>query len=240
MFDRTPVQEALDRRGDTRQLYVDMAMTLPGTQHLGIFIMAGLLLNVTPGPDTMYILGRTLAQGRLAGIASVLGISTGCLVHTFGAALGCSAILARSAAAFSCIKLAGAAYLIYLGIRMLCERRTLQAASASGFPARSGWVIYRQAIFTNALNPKVALFFLAFLPQFVAPDAATHITPFLFLGLVFIFNGTLYCLALVLCASVLTEKLRRNSSFTTAFRRVTGAMFIGLGLRLALEKQAVR
>src|SRR5579863_988777 len=96
-----------------------------GTQHLGVFITAGLLLNATPGPDTMYILGRTLAQGRSAGIASTLGISAGCLVHTIAAALGLSAILARSALAFGCIKLVGAGYLIYLGLRMLSKRNTV-------------------------------------------------------------------------------------------------------------------
>ncbi len=112
-----------------------------GTQHLGIFITAGLLLNITPGPDTIYILGRTLAQGRSAGVASVLGISTGCLVHTLAAALGLSVLLARSAMAFSLVKTAGAAYLIYLGVRMLWEREKSEGTTGPGFTVEPGWII---------------------------------------------------------------------------------------------------
>jgi threonine/homoserine/homoserine lactone efflux protein len=207
-----------------------------GTQHLGLFISAGLLLNMAPGPDTMYILGRTLAQGRSAGIASVLGISTGCLVHTLAAGLGLSAILVGSALAFSCVKLVGAGYLIYLGIALL--RKGKAADIPSGFVTKDAWAIYRQAVITNVLNPKVALFFLAFLPQFVARDPSPRFLSFLFLGSVFILNGTLYCLCLVQFASVLNKRLRKNATIGLAIRRMTGAVFVGLGVRLATQSRS--
>jgi threonine/homoserine/homoserine lactone efflux protein len=207
-----------------------------GTQHLGLFISAGLLLNMTPGPDTMYILGRTLAQGRSAGVASVLGISTGCLVHTLAAGLGLSAILVGSALAFSCVKLVGAGYLIYLGIGLL--RKGKAGDIPSGFVTKDAWAIYRQAVITNVLNPKVALFFLAFLPQFVARDPSPRFLSFLFLGSVFILNGTLYCLGLVLFASALNKRLRKNATIGLAIRRMTGAVFVGLGLRLATQSRS--
>ena len=212
-----------------------------GTQHLGMFIIAGLLLNITPGPDTIYILGRTLAQGRLAGIVSVLGISTGCLVHTTAAAFGLSAILAQSALAFSCVKIAGAGYLVYLGLRLLWNRDRTEIKTTSHFSRGLIRVIYQQAVATNVLNPKVALFFLAFLPHFVAQEASTHILPFLILGSIFVVNGTLYCLLLVLFASAVTNRLRRNSlNRGFALKRLTGVVFVGLGLRLAMERPVVR
>ena len=209
-----------------------------GTQHLGVFIAAGLLLNITPGPDTIYILGRTLAQGRPAGVASVLGISTGCLVHTIAAAFGLSAILARSALAFSCIKIAGGGYLVYLGIRMLREGSKNEAIIAPHFSTEQKWPIYRQAVATNVLNPKVALFFLAFLPQFVVLDGSTRFLPLLFLGAVFILNGTLYCLLLVCFASAVMQRLRHDPATSNIIKRLTGVAFVGLGLRLALERKS--
>jgi len=208
-----------------------------GTQHLWLFVVSGLLLNITPGQDTLYIVTRSVAQGRAAGWWSVLGISSGSVVHTLAAAFGLSAILATSAYAFTVVKLAGAAYLVYLGVKMLLER---PAAASPGLdvPAasESAWAIYRAGLLTNVLNPKVALFFLAFLPQFVAPDASSRVTAFLFLGAVFVFNGTLWCLMLVLCASALSGRLRRNAAGARRLRQATGAVFVGLGARLALQK----
>ena len=209
-----------------------------GTQHLWLFVVSGLLLNITPGQDTVYIVTRSVAQGRAAGLWSVLGISSGSVVHTLAAAFGLSAILATSAEAFIVVKLAGAAYLGYLGVRMLLERPA--AATTPGLeapPAReSAWAIYRAALLTNVLNPKVALFFLAFLPQFVAPGASSRVTAFLFLGAVFVFNGTLWCLVLVTAASAFSGRLRRNASGARRLRQATGAVFVGLGARLALSK----
>lgn len=135
-----------------------------GIHDFGLFLMAGILLNLTPGPDTAYILGRSITQGREAGIASALGICVGSIFHTFAAALGLSAILATSAVAFSAIKLIGGVYLIFLGIRMLLERCN-QLSLPSTFRRRTRIAAFRQGVLTNVLNPKVALFFLAFLPQ---------------------------------------------------------------------------
>ena len=207
-----------------------------GTQHLWLFVISGLLLNITPGQDTLYIVTRSVAQGRAAGLWSVLGISSGSIVHTLAAAFGLSAILATSAQAFTAVKLAGAAYLVYLGARMLLERTRAEDGAAALPPVERAWDIYRAGVLTNLLNPKVALFFLAFLPQFVAPESAGRVTPFLFLGTVFVFNGTMWCLVLVLCASALSARLRGSPSGTRRLRRATGAIFVGLGARLALSK----
>src|SRR5438105_1230262 len=139
-----------------------------GTQHLLLFITSGLLLNLTPGQDTFYIIGRSIAQGRRAGVLSVLGITSGCVVHTLAAAFGLSAILATSVRAFLVVKFVGAAYLGYLGVRLIVDRSRPEAGLID-LPRESGWAIYRSGVLTNVLNPKVALFFMAFLPQFVDP-----------------------------------------------------------------------
>lgn len=208
-----------------------------GTQHLWLFVVSGLLLNITPGQDTLYIVTRSVAQGRAAGLWSVLGISSGSVVHTLAAAFGLSAILATSAEAFIVVKLVGAAYLVYLGVKMLLEPPAAPMPGVEAPAAReSAWPIYRAAFLTNVLNPKVALFFLAFLPQFVAPDASSRVTAFVFLGAVFVFNGTLWCLVLVMAASALSRRLRRNAAGARRLRQATGAVFVGLGARLALSK----
>jgi threonine/homoserine/homoserine lactone efflux protein len=207
---------------------------IPGIQHLGLFIITGLLLNMIPGPDTLYILGRTVAQGRRAGILSALGISAGCFVHTLAAALGLSAILVTSGKAFMVVKLCGAAYLIYLGVQMLWHSSRKEAPGEPVLTPARGRTVFAQAVLTNVLNPKVAVFFLAFLPQFVS-NTGTFL-PFLFLGLVFVVNGTIYCLLLVLCASTLTRKFKASQWTATFLKRVTGGLFVGLGLKLAVER----
>ena len=206
-----------------------------GTQHLALFVFSGILLNLTPGQNTLYIVGRSVSQGRRAGFLSVLGIVSGSVIHTLAAAFGLSALLATSAQAFVIVKLAGAAYLAYLGIRMLLERPA-SPGTAAEFTPESRWAIYRAGLLTNVLNPKVALFFLAFLPQFVAPAAESRILSFLFLGGVFIFNGTLWCLVLVWGASAMSRRLRERRSLGLLLKRATGAIFVGLGARLAISK----
>jgi threonine/homoserine/homoserine lactone efflux protein len=206
-----------------------------GTQHLAIFVLSGILLNLTPGQDTFYIVGRSISQGRRAGLLSVMGISSGAVVHTFAAAFGLSAILAASAKAFAVVKLAGAAYLIYLGIKMLFERAAAIGKETT-FAQVGARAIYRSGFLTNLLNPKVALFFMAFLPQFVSPAAGSRILSFLFLGGVFIFNGTLWCLILVWGASSMSRRFRQNPSSGLILKRAAGALFVGLGLRLAVSK----
>ena len=202
-----------------------------GTQHFALFVASALLLNITPGQDTFYIVGRTLAQGRTAGFVSVAGITSGAVVHTLLAAFGLSAILAASASAFLVVKLVGALYLTYLGLRMLLSREA--ADGVATFEPESNASIYRAAFLTNLLNPKVALFFLAFLPQFVAPTASSRIITLLFLGFVFVFNGTLWCMALVWGAGFASQRLRARTRSVNLFKRAAGVLFIALGLRLA-------
>lgn len=206
-----------------------------GIHNCWLFIVSGLLLNVTPGQDTLYIMGRSISQGRCAGVLSVLGISTGCLVHTFAAAFGLSAVLAAYSRAFMVIKLMGAAYLVYLGFQMFLSRASAPREFTTRQGAR-GWTIYRQGIVTNVLNPKVALFFLAFLPQFIESDSSTKLMAFLILGLTFIFNGTIWCMLVVWFSSAFSERLRQRPSVESWLKRATGALFVGLGLKIALEK----
>ncbi len=206
-----------------------------GTLHLPLFLLSGFLLNITPGQDTLYIVGRSWAQGRRAGLLSALGISCGCVVHTCAAAFGLSAILATSAYAFTAIKLAGAAYLVYLGVRMWIERPMGETNAAEFKPAAS-WGIFRDGLLTNVLNPKVALFFLAFLPQFVDPAAESKVAAFLFLGSMFIATGTLWCVVLVFAAAAISRRVRAGDSAATILRRATGTVFIGLGVKLAVTR----
>jgi len=193
------------------------------------------LLNLTPGPDTAYILGRSIAQGREAGIASALGICVGSIFHSCAAALGLSAILATSAVAFAAIKLLGGAYLIFFGIKMLLDRRR-QLSLPSNFRRRTTIAAFRQGVFTNVLNPKVALFFLAFLPQFIDPASNMKLLAFLALGLTFVTTGTIWCLILAWFASALSERLRENETIGQWLNRAAGALFVFLGARLATTK----
>ena len=206
-----------------------------GIHDFGLFLAAGILLNLTPGPDTAYILGRSIAQGREAGIASALGICLGSIFHSCAAALGLSAILATSAVAFAAIKLLGGAYLIFLGIKMLLDRRR-QLSLPSNFRRRTTIAAFRQGVFTNVLNPKVALFFLAFLPQFIDPASNMKVFAFLMLGLTFVTTGTIWCLILAWFASAFSERLRTNETIGQWLNRAAGALFVFLGLRLATAK----
>jgi RhtB (resistance to homoserine/threonine) family protein len=206
-----------------------------GIHDFGLFLAAGILLNLTPGPDTVYILGRSIAQGREAGVASALGISLGSIFHTGAAALGLSAILATSALAFGTVKLIGGAYLIFLGIKMILDRRK-QLSLPSNFRRRTSAAAFRQGILTNMLNPKVALFFLAFLPQFIDPASNMKIAAFITLGLTFVATGTIWCLILARFASALSERLRANETISQWLNRTAGAFFVFLGLRLATAR----
>ena len=206
-----------------------------GIHNFGLFLIAGVLLNLTPGPDTLYILGRSLAQGREAGVASAFGISFGTILHTCAAALGLSAILATSAFAFVAIKLLGGAYLAFLGIKMILDRRR-ELTLPSNFRRRTTVAAFRQGVLTNVLNPKVALFFLAFLPQFIDPASNMKVAAFIVLGLTFVTTGTIWCLVLAWFASSFSERLRNNENVAHWLNRTAGAIFVFLGLRLATAK----
>jgi threonine/homoserine/homoserine lactone efflux protein len=208
-----------------------------GIHGYGLFVVSGLLLNLTPGQDTMFILGRSLTGGLRAGILAAAGIAIGTVCHTLAAALGLSAILATSALAFSIVKLAGAAYLIFLGAKLLISRSA--AAPATGPPGASGAdprSALRQGILTNVLNPKVALFFLAFLPQFIEPASNTKTLAFLVLGATFITTGFLWCLVVAFAAARLQSFFLRNPGVRTLIDRLVGGLFLALGARLAWSR----
>jgi threonine/homoserine/homoserine lactone efflux protein len=207
-----------------------------GIHDFGLFLVTAILLNLAPGPDTAYILGRSIAQGREAGIASALGISAGTILHTCAVALGLSAILATSAVAFGVIKLLGGTYLIFLGIKMILERSG-ELSLPSNFRRRTTAAAFRQGVLTNVLNPKVALFFIAFLPQFVDPASGAKVFAFLFLGLTFVTTGTIWCLILAWFASAFSKRLRTNRTVAQWLNRTAGALFVFLGMRLAIAKQ---
>jgi threonine/homoserine/homoserine lactone efflux protein len=203
-----------------------------GIHDFFVFLATGIVLNLTPGQDTFYILGRAISQGRSAGIASAVGISAGALVHTFAAALGLSALLAASATAFLAIKFAGAGYLIYLGARMLSTRPSA-APLPENFSSAGFFPVFRQGMLTNVLNPKVALFFLAFMPQFIAADSPNKFLAFITLGLCFVTTGTIWCFCLAWFASLLGDRLRGSAAF---LNRAAGVLFIFLGIRLAAAR----
>ncbi len=206
-----------------------------GIHDFGVFMITGMLLNLTPGPDTFYILGRSMAQGRNSGIASALGIGAGSLVHTLAAAFGLSAIIAASATAFLAVKIVGAVYLVYLGVQMFF-RHPSTTSMPTTFDSSGFFVVFQQGVLTNLLNPKVALFFLAFMPQFITAESPAKFAAFISLGLCFVTTGTLWCLCLAWFSARLGNRLRNNSFLSTMLNRTAGVLFVLLGLRLATTK----
>jgi threonine/homoserine/homoserine lactone efflux protein len=208
-----------------------------GIHDYWLFVLTGVLLNLTPGQDTMFIIGRSLTGGLRAGVASALGIAVGSIFHTLAAAAGLSAILAASPAAFLIVRIAGALYLVYLGARLLLTRADASAdPQAMSREGGSSWSAFRQGILTNILNPKVALFFLALLPQFIEPASTSKTLAFLVLGATFVTTGTIWCLVLASGAARLRQFFRRNPRMRTTIDRVTGGLFIALGIRLAADR----
>lgn len=214
-------------------------MTALGIVNLPLFMLAVFLLNVTPGPDTAYIVGRSVSQGRTAGLLSSLGVSAGCCVHVLAVAFGLTALLAASTVAFTVIKVVGAAYLIYLGGRMLLappERDDAPAEEAETPAAkrpRPLKSLFMQGFLTNVLNPKVVLFFLSFFPQFVDPHAAHKALAFLALGAVFIVMSTIWNSLVAWVAASVTRRGAGKPGIKRWLDRVVGTAFIGLGARLA-------
>jgi len=207
-----------------------------GIHHYWLFIATAIVLILTPGQDTFFILGRSLAGGRSAGISAALGVSAGTVVHTILAALGLSALLATSPYAFMAVKFAGAAYLLYIGVKALLTR-SAQAPGADVAANGGRWPAFRQGIITNLLNPKVGLFFLALMPQFIDSGSSNKVGAFLALGLSFVSLGVVWCCVLAIGAAKLRGAFLRRPSFATWLNRVAGAMFIGLGIKLATARQ---
>jgi threonine/homoserine/homoserine lactone efflux protein len=207
-------------------------MPLPDAGTLSIFIFASLALLVIPGPAVLYIVARSIDQGKSAGLASVLGVTVGSAVHIAAAALGLSAILMRSATAFEIVKYAGAAYLIILGVRKLIEREVLLDAS---LPRRTRHLaIFRQGVVVNVLNPKTALFFFAFLPQFASPDRGSVGVQVLLLGAIFLIIALVSDGTYALLSARVGTLLRANLGFIRAQRWFAGIVYIALGLLTAL------
>jgi RhtB (resistance to homoserine/threonine) family protein len=211
-------------------------VSMLGIHDLWLFIISGLILNVTPGPDTAYIVGRSAQFGWRGGAAAALGIEFGVMVHICACAIGLSALLAASAIAFSLVKWGGAAYLCYIGIKMLLTRESESAASSSEPEDRATSLskVFWQGTLTNVLNPKVALFFLAFLPQFVDSGAPSKALAFLTLGLIFVFNGTLWCLAVAAFSARAARRFSKSGHAMRWINRALGGMFVYLGARIAM------
>lgn len=207
-----------------------------GIVHYEIFFITAVLLNLRPGPDTLFILSRSISQGRITGIYSVLGTSAGCLVHTVFASLGLSIILSQSALAFSIVKLAGALYLGYLGITtLLAKSNTLVLQSGKTASHKS---TFWQGLLVDVLNPKVALFFLSFLPQFIEPQNQYGALPFILLGLTFILTGTIWLLILVYFSASITTLLRQSSAAAKLMDKICGSIYLLLGIKLlAAERE---
>ena len=216
-----------------------------GIHDLPLFILAGLLLNITPGPDLLYIAGRTASQGFRSGLAAVMGINAGCLVHTFAAAIGLSAILTASVEAFFVVKLIGAAYLVYVGISLLLEKKVdgTSLEISNSMPSKTIRQAFWQGFLTNVLNPKVALFFLAFLPQFISADSPTKPAAFVLLGIIFIFNSlfvTVTFAALMAQVQIQANKrVKHASRIVLWLNRCCGALFIVIGVKLALTEKTI-
>ena len=209
-----------------------------------MFIAAGWLLNLTPGPDVLYIVSSALKSGVRAGMVAALGVVSGCFVHVFAAALGVGALLATSATAFTLLKWAGAAYLMWMGVKLLLAKGGGSSIVPAGVSAEVAavnlWRVYRQGFLTNVLNPKVALFFLAFVPQFIAPGTEDKVTAFLLLGLLFNLNSLPINFGYAWLAGWASRRVGAVQRAMHWMDRAAGLMFIGFGLKLALSDNPSR
>ena len=216
---------------------------MTGIHDLPLFVLAGLLLNLTPGPDMAYIAGRSAAGGLRAGIAATLGITAGCVVHTIAAAAGLSMLLATSATAFAVVKWCGAAFLLYAGARLVIAairspRSSLASAAATIDDGASPLRIFREALLINVLNPKVALFFLAFVPQFIDAGASHPALAFVALGTLFNVNSLFVNLPIAWIAARAGRRARNSVSLVRLLKGSVGALFVLLSARLALFERS--
>ncbi len=202
-------------------------------QNVWLFFIASLLLNITPGNDMIYVSSRSISQGSKAGIMSALGVFFGCFVHILAAVFGLSLIIARSAYLFNIVKLAGAAYLIYLGVKSWLSKPS-QKHTHPQSPSLNKWKLFKQGMITNALNPKVAIFFLSFLPQFIDPSSHFVKLQLAVLGLWFAAQGTLVLMIVALIFGRTKDFFSRKPRFWQIQEKITGTILIGLGIRVAL------
>ena len=200
-----------------------------------LFCLASLSLNLIPGPDVIYIVSTTLQGQWRAGCRAALGLGTGYLVHTMAAVCGLSALVLGSATLFAGVRYLGACWLVWLGITSLRQAWRGGAAASLTNQVAASEHVYRQGVLVSVLNPKVALFFLAFVPQFIDPASAHKALAFVLLGMIFNLNGTLWCLLLALGSGLLGRKVRLAQSWVRRLNRLVGVLFVGLGVRLALS-----
>ena len=210
-----------------------------GITHFGTFALAAFVLIITPGNDTLLILTRSITQGKKAGIISALGVGTGSTIHTLLAAFGLSIIISKSLLVFTMIKYTGAAYLVYTGINMIFSRSNVINNQQAMKPAfqNTPVMLYRRAILTNLLNPKVAMFFIAFLPQFTDASYEYHYLSFIILGLLFTMAGTGWCILLSVFSSRLFVKFNQDSKTAASLVRCGGVVLVMLGTQLAMVKR---
>ena len=202
------------------------------SDNLALYIVASLALILTPGQDMIYVIGRSLAQGRVAGLCSAIGVIIGILVHTALAAIGVGAILQASETLFTVLKLAGAAYLVYLGIRMVLTREVAIDTSAGGARATRLRLVL-QGVLSNVTNPKIILFFFAFLPQFVDPASEHPTRNLIALGVLYALLGLPVKCGVALIAARLSDRMRRTPAALAWMNRACGALLVALGVRLA-------
>ncbi len=204
----------------------------------GIFFAAAVMLSITPGPDLVFILSRAIAHGRKIGVAAAMGVSTGAFVHALAAALGLSAILATSATAFMVVKYVGAAYLIYLGIKALMAKEGALSFNSADKRHGSFWSAFRQGMLIDVLNPKVAIFFMAFIPQFIAPGTDAVFSQTIILGLLVVLVGFSLEVLFILMATPLRDYLKSHPKVALWLDRGLGSLMVGLGARLATATRA--
>jgi threonine/homoserine/homoserine lactone efflux protein len=205
--------------------------------HFALFFAAAFMLAATPGPGILYVLARTLAGGHREGLLSAVGTFVGGLMHVIAAAAGLSAVLSTSAAVFSAVKYAGAAYLVFLGVRMIVQSRQDAGLRVEerGLDVQTRTNPFRQGVLTEALNPKTALFFLSFIPQFVVPRSGSAFLQFAVLGAISVTLNTLADIFVVLLAGKISSRLRRSVHLRIRQRQATGCVMIGLGAYVALS-----
>ncbi|MFY7910243.1 MAG: LysE family translocator [Emticicia sp.] len=210
---------------------------MPDLQNFLLFALAALMLNITPGNDMIFVISRSLSYGTKAGIYAALGIGLGCFVHTFASVVGLSVVIQQSEILFNIIRYAGAAYLIYIGIKSFIEKPSTMVFSQHQQDKNTHLKILRQGTITNILNPKVSLFFLAFLPQFIQVNGSEQVSgQILFLGLWFNFSGTVVNILIAVLFSKVIAKLSKFQQFWKIQGKISGAVLVGLGLQIALKR----
>lgn len=209
---------------------------MPDLQNFLLFASTALMLNITPGNDMIFVISRSLSYGTKAGVYAALGIGLGCFVHIFASVVGLSVIIQKSEILFNIIRYTGAAYLIFIGIKSFIEKPSTMIFNQNQNDKNTNLKILRQGTITNVLNPKVSLFFLAFLPQFVNNQSDNITSQILFLGLWFNFSGTVVNVLIALLFSKIIAKLSNFQQFWKIQNRISGAVLVALGLQIALKK----